>query len=176
MKRGFGKLLGAIILFLGLSWLGLGLTAQSIPPISNVIAIMQEPPRATTGLALVDSGSALHVIRTVYKVLKPSCLVEIYVSRDPRPFKLGSSNVIMTVTIGKSPVVSLEYRVLKKKPSYCVQRTDGLWFLFAFPDEPVDVRLFIQRFGEAYGYFESNLGGQKIEDCLPSVIGDMSKN
>ena len=176
MKHGFVAIVTFWISIITLCFVGVAVFAQSIPPITNVIAIMQEPPRSGKGLALVDSGQSIQYVRSVYKVLKPACLVEVYVSRDPRPFKLGASNVVFSLAIGKSPIVSLEYRVLKHKPSYCAQRADGLWFLFAFPDEPVDVRIFMQRFGEAYGFFESNLGNKNIEDCLPSLIGNLSKN
>lgn len=150
--------------------------SQAIPQISDVIAVMQDAPRKGQGLRLIDANNKIHFARTVYHVLKPSCLVEVYVSSDPWDYKLGPSNVQMRPLMGKSRVSGVEYQVLQGKPSYWLGRTDGLWFLLVFPDEPVDVSLFVRRFGECYGFFEQHLPNGSIETHLPAVLGSLTGN
>jgi len=153
--------------------MSVALTAQAIPPINQVIAIMQDAPRQGHGLKLIDAVNSISYVRTIYRVFKPASQVEVYVSRDPRGFNLGPTNIRFQALIGSSAVGSPEYRVLQGKPSYCLQRADGMWFLFVFPDEPVDVALFVQLFGECFGFFEARLKNARIEDILPAVLGSL---
>lgn len=147
------------------------LPAQSIPPVTDLVAIMQDPPRSGRGLPGVEQGDAVRFVRAVYKIRKPSCYATVYASRDKRAFKWGPSNVAVSVEVGPWATAPLEYRVVDGHPRYVLQRSDGLWFLFDFPDEPIDVATFLKRFGAAYAFFERNQAGARIEDCLPSLVG-----
>jgi len=165
--------------FSALCILGLGIVtalpvfSQDIPETLDIIATMLDAPKSGQNLKIVGANNTIHFVRTSYKLKNASTPVEVYVSHDTRSFTFGPSNISVSPQFRIATALPLEYRVLSGKPSYCLPRSDGLWFLFVFPDEPVDVAAFIERFIECWSFFEVRARTAAPEDVLPSLIGTL---
>ena len=150
------------------------LAAVGLPQIDPVRATMVDSPRSGIGLALLDDANRLHYLRTSYRLGNSRVVAEVYLSRDAYDFRFGPANFQLSPTA--NPVLlgsKLGYRVLKGKPSYLQNRRDGLWILYVFPDELVDVAGFVQDFNDCLQFFETRMPKAALADCLPSLVGSV---